>query len=140
MRTERENFIHGFAHNRNISGAGKPITTRSEKAPDLGQADLGQADLGQASKFIQGSADLCRAQTELGTEADLGRTKAELGTEAEKIAAEKGEQIAEDDAERTAEAEHSSTAGSVSWAFGPALCFGIWIFSSSSCLMSLEAA
>ena len=40
MRTERENFIHGFAHNRNISGGGKPITTRSEKAPDLGQENL----------------------------------------------------------------------------------------------------
>ena len=40
MRTERENFIQGFSHNRNISGGGKPITTRSEKAPDLGQENL----------------------------------------------------------------------------------------------------
>ena len=39
MRTERENFIQGFENNRKISGL-KPITTRSEKAPDLAQENL----------------------------------------------------------------------------------------------------
>ena len=39
MRTERENFIQGFENSRKISGV-KPITTRSERAPELAQENL----------------------------------------------------------------------------------------------------
>ena len=39
MRTERENFIQGFENSRKISVV-KPITTRSERAPELAQENL----------------------------------------------------------------------------------------------------